>query len=112
MPLWSSEHRTDFTQMEALPVTVRQLHAATHGDRILSKVYCYTKGSWPRQVPHCLCPFSDRRNELTMEVSAMGNLSYHPPQIEREVPGTVTQGPSWSDPDEVCCPQLHVVARS
>ena len=57
----------NISQMEALPVTVRQLRAATHADRILSKVYRYTKGSWPRQVPQCLRPFSDRRNELTVE---------------------------------------------
>jgi transposase InsO family protein len=57
----------NISQMEALPVTVRQLRAATHSDRILSKVYRYTKGSWPQQVPQCLRPFSDRRNELTVE---------------------------------------------
>ena len=57
----------NISQMEALPVTVRQLRAATHSDRILSKVYRYTKGSWPHQVPQYLRPFSDRRNELTVE---------------------------------------------
>ena len=34
---------------------------------MLSNVFQYTKGSWPRQIPQCLCPFSDWRNELTVE---------------------------------------------
>ena len=55
------------SQMEALPVTVRKLRAATFSDRILSKVIRYTKGSWPSQVPEHLCPHLHRRNELTVE---------------------------------------------
>ena len=53
--------------MEALPVTIRQLRAATHSDRILSKVYFYTKHSWPCQAPQYLLPSSDRRIEVTVE---------------------------------------------
>ena len=55
------------SQMEALPVTVRNLRAATFSDRILSKVIRYTKGSWPSQVPAHLRPYLHRRNELTVE---------------------------------------------
>lgn len=44
----------NISQMEVLPVTVRQLCVATHTDRILSKVYHYTKGNWPHQVPQYL----------------------------------------------------------
>ena len=55
------------SQMEALPVTVRQLQAATSSDRVLSEVYRYTKGVWPHQVPADLCPFFSQRNELTVE---------------------------------------------
>ena len=57
----------NISQMEALPVTVRQLRAATSSDRVLSKVYRYTKGNWPQQVPADLRPFFNRRNELTVE---------------------------------------------
>ena len=57
----------NISQMEALPVTVRQLRAATSSDRMLSKVYRYTKGNWPNQVPATLRPFLTRRNELTVE---------------------------------------------
>ena len=64
----SSDPRVfNISQMESLPVTVRQLRSATHSDRLLSKVYRYVKGSWPHQFPKCLQPFSDRRNELTVE---------------------------------------------
>ena len=38
------------SQMEALHVTVHQLQAASTSDRMLSKVFCYTKGSWPYQA--------------------------------------------------------------
>lgn len=55
------------SQMQSLPVNVRQLRAATSTDPLLSKVYRYTRGSWPQHIPQCLRPFSDRRNELTVE---------------------------------------------
>ena len=57
----------NLSQMEALPVNVRQLRAATASDRVLSKVFRYTKGNWPSQVPLHLRPFYNRRNELTVE---------------------------------------------
>ena len=57
----------NLSQMEALPVNVRQLRAATGSDPILSKVFRYTRGHWPRQIPQCLRPFFDRRLELTVE---------------------------------------------
>ena len=55
------------SQIDALPVTVRQLRAATRADRSLSKVIRYTQSGWPGQVPLKLKPFADRRNELTVE---------------------------------------------
>ena len=55
------------SQMEALPVNVRQLRAATRSDRTLSKVFRYTQSGWPHQIPQKLKPFADRRNELTVE---------------------------------------------
>ena len=64
----SSDPRVfNISQMESLPVTVRQLRAGMHSDWILSKVYRYVKGNWPHHVPKCLQPFANRRNELTVE---------------------------------------------
>ena len=57
----------NISQMEALPVTVRQLRAATFSDRVLSKALRYTKGTWPEQVPANLRPLLNRRNDLTVE---------------------------------------------
>ena len=37
----------NISQMETLPVTVHQLRLATFSDRVLSKVFHYTKGTWP-----------------------------------------------------------------
>ena len=53
--------------MEALPVTVRQLRAATGSDPILSKVFRYVRSGWPREIPAHLQPYSNRQNELTAE---------------------------------------------
>ena len=55
------------SQIETLPVTVRQLRAATHSDLLLIKVYRFTKGSWLQQVPSALRPYSNRRHKLTVE---------------------------------------------
>ena len=57
----------NISQMEALPVTVRQLRAATAADPVLSKVFRYTRGRWPREIPAYLRPYFHRRNELTVE---------------------------------------------
>ena len=57
----------NISQMEALPVNMRQLRAATFADKRLSKVIRYTKGAWPSQVPADLRPYLHRRNELTVE---------------------------------------------
>ena len=55
------------SQMEALPVTTRQLRVATCTDSVLHKVFRYTQDSWPRKVSHDLQPYFNRRNELTVE---------------------------------------------
>ena len=55
------------SQMESLPVTIGQLRAATRSDRILSKVYQYTRNGWPEEVSEHVKPYSNRRNELMME---------------------------------------------
>ena len=57
----------NLSQMEALPVTVRQLQAATAADPVLSKVFRYTRGRWPREIPAYLRPYFHRQNKLTVE---------------------------------------------
>ena len=47
----------NISQMEALPVNVRQLRAATASDPFLSKVYQYTQSVWPCTVPPEFKPF-------------------------------------------------------
>ena len=54
-------------QMEAMPVTTRQLKFATSSDKLLSTVIRYTQGSWPAQFPPELRPYYNRCNELTVE---------------------------------------------
>ena len=39
-------------QLEALPLTAKQLALATSTDSILSKVFRYTQTGWPSSVPH------------------------------------------------------------
>ena len=53
--------------MESLPVTVRQLQAATGSDTVLSMVFHYVRSGWFREIPAYLQPYSNRRNELTVE---------------------------------------------
>ena len=57
----------NISQLEALPITIRHLRAATHSDILLSKVYRYTKRGWPQRVSQALRPFYERRSELTVE---------------------------------------------
>ena len=55
------------TQLESLPVTAKQVQAATQSDTVLSKVlHCVQKG-WPEQVSDTLLPYHRRRLELTVE---------------------------------------------
>ena len=44
-----------------------QIETATRNDPVLSKVLTYTRGEWPRVIPHELKPFSARSQELTLE---------------------------------------------
>ena len=55
------------SQLERLPVTAKQLKAATRTDPILSKVLHFVKSGWPKQVESDIRPFWFRRLELTVE---------------------------------------------
>ncbi len=54
-------------QLEALPVTAKQISAATETDLLLSHVLQYVLKGWPKEVPDALKPFSTRRSELTVQ---------------------------------------------
>ena len=54
-------------QLECLPVTTKQLRAATRRDPILSKVLRCVTGGWPKHCETELRPYWFRRFELTVE---------------------------------------------
>ena len=54
-------------QLEALPLTAKQLALATSTDSILSKVLRYTQTGWPSSVSHELKPYFNCKHELTIE---------------------------------------------
>ena len=54
-------------QLESLPVTAKQLQAATCTDSILSKVRRFMKEGWPKKIDKSLRAFEGRRQELTVE---------------------------------------------
>jgi len=55
------------SQIESLPVTAKQMQAATRTDPVLSKVFRYVKTGWPKQCDPQLKPYWFRRFELTVE---------------------------------------------
>ena len=57
----------NFGQLEALPLTDKQLALATSTDSILSKVLKYTKTSWPSSIHHDFKPYFNRKHEQTIE---------------------------------------------
>ena len=57
----------NITQIEALPITATEIGSATKHDKLLSKVYRYTKTSWPAVVSSALQPYQQRQHELTVE---------------------------------------------
>ena len=54
-------------QIDSLPVTSTRLGQATRRDRVLGKVWRYTKSGWPQDCPVHLQPYWTRRHELTVE---------------------------------------------
>ena len=55
------------SQLESLPVTAKQLQAATRTDPTLSKVLRCMREGWPKQSSKELHPYWSRRLELTVE---------------------------------------------
>ena len=54
-------------QVEALPLTAKQLAAATRSDPVLSRVVQYTRSGWPAQPPQDCQAYYRHRFELTVE---------------------------------------------
>ena len=55
------------TQIDTLPVIVKQLKADTRQDPVLSKVLLYTKCGWPSTIPEALQPYWKHRLETFLE---------------------------------------------
>ena len=54
-------------QLDKLPVTAKQVEAATRNDPILSKVLCFAREGWPNQCGDELQPYWSQRFELVVE---------------------------------------------
>ena len=58
-------------QMQALPVSFREIQQATRQDKLLGKVLSYTKTGWPSQVKGELMPYKSRANEIGIEANCL-----------------------------------------
>ena len=67
--LQSEEGVTVFNigQLQALPVTFKEIQTATRRDPILSKVTSYVLKGWPNQPPEEIRPYFRRKEEYTIE---------------------------------------------
>ena len=57
----------DLALMDSLPVQSAELMASTQADPQLKRVLQFVSKRWPKQCPASLCPFWQRRSELTVE---------------------------------------------
>ena len=96
------------SQMEALPVTVTKVWAATATDPVLSEVLHYTKGKCLHQIPQWLLPYLNYRNELIVEDGCL--LRGIRVIVLKRVRGELLQGLHKDHPYEVSGTKLHVVA--
>ena len=58
-------------QVQALPVSFRDIQQTTRRDKLLGKVHTYTQTGWPRQVTEELKPNSSRPNEIGIEAECL-----------------------------------------
>ena len=54
-------------QVQALPVTFKDIQKATRHDALLGKVYRYVLDGWPSQIPDELKVFKNKETELSTE---------------------------------------------
>ena len=57
----------NISQVQALPVTVKQVQVATRRDPVLSKVVTYIMSGWPDQVSDEFKPYYSRREEIGIQ---------------------------------------------
>ena len=65
-----STHTTSIlntSHIKTLPITAADISVATKQDKVLAKVYRYTKTSWPTTVKAALKPYLHRQHQLTVE---------------------------------------------
>ena len=81
-------------QLNVLPVTARQLAAATCTDPVLGRVLRYTRAGWPPEVGEELKPFSNRRKELSVEEGCIlwGIRVVVPSKLRKQVLSELHQG--------------------
>ena len=58
-------------QIQALPVTAKQIQTATRQDGVLSQIFCYVEAGWPSHVDEVYKPFVNRENELSIEAGCL-----------------------------------------
>ena len=58
-------------QVQALPVSFRDIQQATRRDKLLGKVLSYTQMGWPNQVTWELTPYKARANEIGIEANCL-----------------------------------------
>ena len=81
-------------QLNVLPVTAKQLAAATCTDPVLGRVLRYTRAGWPQEVKEELKPFSNRRKELSVEEGCIlwGMRVVVPTKLRKQVLSELHQG--------------------
>ena len=58
-------------QVQALPVSFRDIQQATRRDKLLGEVLSYTQMGWPNQVTWELTPYKARANEIGIEANCL-----------------------------------------
>ena len=61
----------NISQVDALPVTVKELQTATRNDPILGKVLNYVRQKWSHHTSKCLQPYKKICQELTTEADCL-----------------------------------------
>ena len=58
-------------QIQALPVTAKQIQTATRQDGILSQVFRYVQIGWPLHVDEAYKPYGNWEHELSIEAGCV-----------------------------------------
>ena len=62
-------------QIQALPVTAKQIQTATRQDGVLSQVFRYVETGWPSHVDEGYKPFLHRKDELSLEEDVFSGVT-------------------------------------